>query len=570
MNPILRLLPARDWLANYQRGDLPGDVVAGLVVAIMLVPQGMAYALLAGLPAQVGLYASVLPLLAYALFGSSRTLAVGPVAIISLMVAAAAGEIAAPGSAAYLSAALLLALLSGLMLLVMGLARLGFIVNFMSHPVISGFTSAAALVIGFSQLKHLLGISLPQTHQFLDVIVAVFGQLASINPVTLVIGLGSIGLLLSAGRLARFVADPGSQAGQVLGRSGPLFAVVLFTGLVAAFGLDRSHAVAIIGEIPAGLPEFAWPGLDRGMVVQLLTSAALIALVGFLESVSVAKALASKRREIVDADRELVGLGAANIAAALTGGYPVTGGFSRSVVNFTAGANTQLAAMVTAVLVAIALLALTPLFFFLPKAVLAGIIVVAVARLVDVAPLRNAWRYNKADAAALLVTFLAVLSWGVEVGILTGIGSSLLLLLWRASRPHVAIVGRVGDSEHFRNVKRHQVRTCPQVAAVRIDESLHFANARVLEETLLGLAANSKELEHIVLICSAVNLIDSSGLETLYKLREELQDAGITLHLAEVKGPVEDRLQRTDFLEVLKPGRVFLSTDEAMRALDCV
>lgn len=570
---LKQYIPNIDWLFNYRRDDLSGDVVAGLIVAIMLVPQGMAYALLAGLPPEAGLYASILPLLLYSLFGSSRVLAVGPVAIVSLMVAAVAGDLAEIGAPQYAAIALILAFMSGAFLLVMGLVRLGFLVNFMSHPVISGFTSAAALVIGFSQLKHLLGTPIPRSHHVHEILFAAAQRLADINPTTLLIGLGSIGILLfCAGPLERILKSRkvGSTTVNVLTKSGPLFAVMLFTTLVWAFRLDTTQDVRIIGHIPVGLPPLTPIPWDGKLWWDLLPAAFLISVVGFIESVSVAKSLASKRRQRIDANRELVGLGAANVGAAFSGGYPVTGGFSRSVVNFTAGANTPLSSVCTAALVLLTVLILTPLFYYLPNAVLGSVIIVAVFQLLDIKTLRHTWRYNRADAVALLMTFIAVLTVGVELGIVFGIIASLLMYLWRTSRPHVAIVGRVGNTEHFRNIDRHDVRTCEHVLTMRIDESLYFANTRFLEDTVLRYVSENPELEHVVLICSAINFIDASALETLYDLIAELRDGKVVLHLSEVKGPVEDRLRRTDFLDELKPGKIFLSTDEAMRALNCV
>ena len=566
-----RNLPMPDWLVGYRRTDLAGDMTAGIITAIMLVPQGMAYALLAGLPPQVGLYASIVPLVLYAMLGSSRTLAVGPVALVSLLVASSAGAIADQGSEAYHQVALTLAFLVGLLSVLFGLLRAGFLVNFLSHPVISGFTSAAALVIGFSQLRHLLGIDIPRTHNIAEILANAFEARGEVGVSTVGIGVAAIALLLVArGPLTRALTRVGlpAQSAQSVARAGPLFMVILTTLTVGILGLDTQAGVKTVGAIPAGLPPLSGPTLTLDLLQDLLPAAFLIAFVGFLESVSVAKALASKRRQKIDANRELIGLGSANLGAAFTGGYPVTGGFSRSSVNFEAGANTPLASIITALFVALTVLLLTPLFYHLPKAALAAIIIVAVSGLIDLRTLRTAWAYNKADAISLVATFAAVLVLGVEPGIVAGIIVSLGLFLWRTAEPHFAIVGRVGTSEHFRNIKRHDVRTCPRILAIRIDESLYFANARFLETTILAEVAERRELEHVVLICSAVNVIDTSALESLHTLIHELRDAGVTLHLAEVKGPVMDRLRRTDLLDQLKPGRVFLSTHEAMETLE--
>ncbi len=564
--------PALTWLRHYQRADLVGDLTAGVIVAIMLVPQGMAYALLAGLPPKVGLYASIVPLVIYGLLGTSRTLAVGPVAIVSLLVAAGITPLAEPGSALYVQLALTLALLVGVLQMGMGLIRLGFLINFLSHPVIAGFTSAAAIVIGLSQLKHLLGLTAPRTQHVHELLLYLMQHIGQSNGVTVAIGVGSIAILLYFKYgLENQLRHWGVPARLIipLAKSAPLIVVLLGTGLVGWLALDTRAGVQIVGEVPAGLPPLSIPLVDLKSWRLLLPTALAISFVGYMESISVAKALASKRRQKVDADQELVALGAANLGAAFTGGYPVTGGFSRSVVNFAAGANTGLASILTAGLITLTVVYLTPAFYYLPKAVLAAIIVVAVVSLIDVKTLRHVWHYNKADAASMLITFAAVLGIGVETGILVGVVASLVLYLWRTSRPHMAVVGRVGQSEHFRNVLRHPVTTCPHVLAVRVDESLYFANTKYLEDQLLALIAERPDVRHLVLICSAVNFIDASALETLEELVHELCDAGVELWLAEVKGPVMDRLEAIGFVDIIGQDHVFLSTHEAMVALDC-
>lgn len=567
---VRRFVPILDWLPRYAKADLPGDLIAGGIVAVMLVPQAMAYAMLAGLPPQIGLYASLLPLVAYGALGSSRALAVGPVAIASLMTASALGAIAEAGSADYVAAALVLAALSGLILLAMGIARLGVLVNFLSHPVISGFTSAAALVIAVSQLKHFLGIEVARGEGFAAAITGVARAIPQTNIATALLGAGAVAILVLSRRpLAKLLGGLGLSPAMIAPatKMGPLVAVFLTALAVWSLGLADAFGVDIVGTIPAGLPPVGVPRLDPALWAELFPAALLISAIGFLESVSVAKALASKRRQKIDADQELLALGTANLAASVTGGYPVAGGFGRSSVNFAAGANTPLASLITAALMALTLLLLTPLFFYLPRTVLAAIIIVAVLDLIDVRTFRDAWRYNKADAVSLAATFVSVLAAGVEAGIVFGLAVSIALYLWRTSRPHLAVVGRVGDTEHFRNVRRHTVHTTPGVHVVRIDESLYFANAGYLEDQLLGAVADDKTIQHVVLVCSAVNFIDASALETLESTIIGLRDAGVTLHLAEVKGPVADRLQRTAFLDHLKPGSVFLSTHEAVRTL---
>ena len=569
---LTQYLPFLDWLVHYRRDDLVGDLLAGLIVTIMLVPQGMAYALLAGLPPQVGLYASIVPLVIYGLLGTSRTLAVGPVAIVSLLVASGISPLAAQGSAEYIQLALTLAFLVAIIQFVMGLVRLGFLVNFLSHPVLAGFTSAAAIVIGFSQLKHVLGYSVPRTEYFYESVLYTVGHLFETNLIALSIGLGSVLVLVYfKNGLSKQLKKTGLRESVVipLSKSGPLVVVILGTLLVWAFNLHTSVGLSLVGEVPAGLPPVTLPLFNLDIWQLLLPTALAIGFVGYMESISVAKSLASKRRQKVDADQELIALGAANFGATLTGGYPVTGGFSRSVVNFAAGANTGLASIITAGLIAFTVIFLTPLFYFLPNAVLAAIIIVAVAGLIDVKTLKHVWRYNKADAVSLLVTFLAVLAVGVETGILVGVVAALGLFIWRSSRPHMAIVGRVGDSETYRNILRHQVKTCPHVVAIRVDESLYFANTKYLEDTILQIIADRPEVKHLVLIGIAINFIDASALETLESLIKELRDAGVELHLADIKGPVMDRLKAVGFGNYLGADHIYLSTHDAMKALGC-
>lgn len=561
------VFPILEWAPAYTRAAAADDLVAAVVVTIMLVPQSLAYAMLAGLPPSVGLYASILPLVAYAVFGTSRTLAVGPVAVVSLMTAAAVGKVAAPGSEAYLVAATTLALLSGLVLLAMAVLRLGFLANFLSHPVISGFITASGILIAASQARHILGV--PGDGDTLPGIAAALARSAGeTNPYTLAVGAVSLVFLL----WVRTGLKPltvrlgfGPRAADMIGRAGPLAAIAGAIGAVHAFGL-AGHGVRLVGAIPPGLPPFAVPSFDAGLWIELLPAAMLISLVGFVESVSVAQTLAARRRERIGPNNELAGLGAANVAAALSGGYPVTGGFARSMVNFDAGATTPLAGVFTAVGILAATLVMTPLFASLPQAVLAATIIVAVLSLVDIGSIRRTFRYSRADFAAQIVTIVLVLTVGVEAGILTGVALSLLLFLWRTSRPHVAVVGRVPGTEHFRNVRRHRVETQPDLLSIRIDESLYFANARFLEDTIYDAVAAQPAIRNVVMMCSAVNMIDSSALESLEAIAHRLRSAGVTLHLSEVKGPVMDALKRSDFFDHFT-GRVFLTQHEAAKAL---
>ncbi|WP_313027453.1 SulP family inorganic anion transporter [Pseudomonas lopnurensis] len=563
-----RYLPCLTWASRYDRGAAVRDSLAALIVTLMLIPQSLAYAMLAGLPPVTGLYASILPLVAYTLFGTSRTLAVGPVAVVSLMTAAALGPLFATGSAEYAGAALLLALLSGVVLLSMALLRLGFLANFLSHPVISGFVSASGMLIALGQLEHILGIAV-EGENALELLPGLIVGLPHTHPPTLAIGASSLLLLfLVRSRLGNWLERRGvsTRAASNLTRIGPVIALLLATAVVGGLQL-ADNGVRVVGEVPRGLPSFQLPVLDPALLLQLLPAAVLISLVGFVESVSVAQTLAAKRRQRIEPNRELVALGSANVAAALTGGLPVTGGFSRSIVNFDAGAQTPLAGALTAMGIAITVLFFTPLFRNLPHAVLAATIIVAVLSLVDLAALRRTWRYSRQDAAAMAATMLGVLLVGVESGILLGVGLSLLLFLWRTSLPHIAVVGQLPGSEHFRNIERFSVVQSPKVLSIRVDESLYFPNARYLEDRVAELVGQRPQAEHLVLMCPGVNLIDASALESLEAIATRLHAAGVQLHLSEVKGPVMDRLRRAEFLDHFG-GQVFLSQYQALLALD--
>ncbi len=557
-----------DWLSQYSRRQAGGDLVAGLIVTVMLIPQSLAYAMLAGLPPQMGLYASILPLIAYAALGSSMTLAVGPVAVASLMTAHALAPIATPGSPDYITGAMLLAAMSGLMLLALGLLRFGFLAHFLSHPVISGFITGSALLIALTQLGPLLGIRLPSGTLW-EVVPALIARLPEFNPATLTLGAVALALLVFARRwlpgLLVHVGLSASAAGMAA-RLMPMLVVLLSIAVVSGLDLHAAQRVAVVGDIPAGLPNLGLVMPDLDLVQALWLPALLISLVGFVESVSVAQSLALRRQQRIRPDRELLGLGAANLASAVSGGYPVTGGFARSVVNFSAGAQTPLAGVVSAVLMAIVLLGFTSVFETLPHAVLAATIIVAVLGLVDLGTLKRAWCHDRADGVAGLATAAGVLLWGVEPGIVLGVGLSLASFLWRASRPHMAVIGRVPGTEHYRNVHRHQVQTHPAVLAMRVDETLFFGNIQALEDEVLAQLARAPDVRHVLLVLSAVNHIDSTAVEALAELRRALRQRNIVLNLAEVKGPVMDRLARNDFLNGLE-NPVYLSTHQAMEAL---
>lgn len=567
---LLRLLPSLpilEWGRRYDRDTLVSDLVAAIIVTMMLIPQSLAYALLAGLPPEIGLYASVAPLLLYAVFGTSRVLAVGPVAVVSLMTAAAIGEHAVAGSPQYWAVAITLAFLSGVMLLIMGVLRLGFLANFLSHPVISGFISASGLLIAASQLKTLLGVK-AEGHNVIDLAQALISQLPNIHVLTLVVGVlataflfwvrkGLKPLLIRVGLNAR-LAD-------VLAKAGPVAAIAV-TALLAWILDWKGQGLRLVGGVPQGLPPLTLPLRDLALWQSLAMPALLISVVGFVESVSVGQTLAAKRRQRIEPNQELVALGASNLSAAFTGGFPVTGGFARSVVNFDAGAQTPAAGVYTALGITLASLFLTPALYFLPQATLSATIIVAVLSLVDLGMLKRTWAYSRTDFLAALATLLMTLVQGVEVGLVVGVAVSLVLFLYRTSRPHIAEVGQVPGTEHFRNVLRHHVATSPRLVSLRVDESLYFANARALEDRINDLVAERPALKHVVLQCSAINDIDASALESLEAIDHRLRDAGLRLHLSEVKGPVMDRLQATEFVARLS-GKIYLSHYQAIAQL---
>jgi SulP family sulfate permease len=564
---MLPTLPILDWGSRYRRETLTSDLGAALIVTVMLIPQSLAYALLAGLPPEVGLYASVAPLVFYAIFGTSRVLAVGPVAVVSLMTAAAIGEHASSGAPQYWAFAITLAFMSGLILLLMGLMRLGFLANFLSHPVISGFISASGLLIATSQLKTLMGIK-ADGHHFSELVAALVQQAPNTHWLTLAMGLSATAFLfwVRKGLKPLLVRGGlGHKTADVIAKAGPVAAIGLSTLLTWGLGW-HTQGLKIVGSVPQGFPPLTLPIWDWALWQELAVPALLISVVGFVESVSVGQTLAAKRRQRIEPDQELVALGASNLSAALTGGFPVTGGFARSVVNFDAGAQTPAAGIYTAVGITLASLFLTPVLFYLPQAVLAATIIVAVLSLIDLQIFRQTWEFSKTDFIALATTLLATLLKGVETGLVTGVALSLALFLFRASRPHIAAVGLVPGTEYFRNVLRHQVLVSPRLVCLRIDASLFFANARGVEDRINAEVASHPGLEHVLLQCSAINDIDASALESLEAIASRLKESGIALHFSEIKGPVMDKLRTTQLIQQLH-GRVFLTNFQAIQAL---
>lgn len=551
---LVTIFPCIDWMKSYQKNDLISDVLAAIIVTVMLIPQSLAYSLLAGLPAQVGLYASMLPLIAYAIFGTSKTLSVGPVAIASLMTAAVIHNISSQHTASPITIAIILAFLSGTFLILMGIFRFGFIANLLSHPVISGFITASGIIIALSQVKHILGIH-SQGDNLIDLLSSLSLSISDTNITTLSVGMAALFFLFASKR------SPYKLFTKLL----PVIIVIVTTLIAYTFDLSEK-GLALVGFIPAGIPSIQVPEINTRLWVDLLVPAILISIIGYVESVSIGKTLASRRRQKIMPDQELIGLGAANIASSVSGGFPVTGGFSRSVVNFDSGAVTQAASVYTAIGIGVATLTLTDLLAFLPHATLAATIIVAVLGLVDLSILRKAWHYSLSDFAAVFLTMSTTLLLGVEIGVMCGVITSIALHLYKTSKPHIAEVGEVTGTEHFRNVKRHHVDTHPSILSLRVDESLYFVNASYLEDEIFKNIEAKKEVKHLILMCTAINEIDISALDVLESVNQQLKDLGISFNLSEVKGPVMDILKKSSFLKELN-GQVFMSQHIAVASI---
>lgn len=549
---IKQYLPILNWIKQYQRVDFKSDLNAGMTTAVMLVPQAMAYAMLAGLPPIMGLYASTIPLFIYAVFGTSRQLAVGPVAIISIMTAASVSAVAESGTDAYVTYAIALALMVGIIQFAMGAARFGFLVNFLSHPVITGFTSAAALIIGFSQLKHLMGIDIQRTHLIHEILLNAWNKISETNLITLSIGVLSIVALLA------------------LKKWKPLFPgalVVVITSTLSVWFFDlHEYGVKIVGDVPAGLPLPSLPAFNWEMASTLIPAAIAISMVSFMESISVAKAIARKKKYNIDANQELIGLGLANIVASLFKGFPVTGGFSRTAVNNQAGAKTNIATIITASVIIVVLLFLTPLFYYLPKAVLAAIIMTAVYTLIDFAEVKHLYQVKRTDLALLTLTFFGTLSLGIEEGIILGVAASLLWFVVKTTRPHSAILGRLPNTKIYRNVKNHpEAEIDDGVLILRVDAQFYFGNVNFLKEfisTEISNCVNSPKV--IVIEAASINQLDSSADASLQEIKEDLNERGIDLFFANVKGPVMEVMQKSGFDKLLGKDHFFMDLHSAV------
>ncbi|MBD3616584.1 MAG: solute carrier family 26 protein [Gracilimonas sp.] len=551
---ITKYIPILDWIKSYSGDDAKGDINAGITVGIMLIPQGMAYAMLAGLPPIYGLYASIVPLILYAVFGTSRQLAVGPVAMVSLLVLAGVGEIADVGSDRFIQLAIMTAMGVGVFQLLMGVFRMGFLVNFLSHPVLSGFTSAAALIIGGSQLKNLLGIDIPRTNYVHEILINAFQKINEIDPFTAAIGIGSIATIILIRKWKRTFPSA-------------LVVVGLGTLVTYVFGLNES-GVAIVGDIPRGLPSFKFTSMSWADIELLLPTILVISLVGYMESIAVAKAIANKHGYKVDPNQELIGLGVANIGGALFQSYPTTGGFSRTAVNDQAGSRTGMASIVSAVIIALTVLFLTPLFYYLPSAVLAAIIMVAVAGLFDTHEMRHLWKTDRKDLALLVITFIATLSLGIEEGIAVGVLISLGLVIYSSTKPHSTELGRLGETKNFRNVKRYkEAKTEEEILIYRFDSQLYFANVEYFRDTIDSLIAEKGDkLNLVILDASAMNNIDSTGVHALQELIKDLKDRDIELYFAGAIGPVRDKLKVSGITEGLSISNFYFDVADAMEA----
>ncbi|MAO63908.1 MAG: sodium-independent anion transporter [Balneola sp.] len=551
---ITKYIPILDWIKSYSGDEAKGDLNAGITVGIMLIPQGMAYAMLAGLPPIYGLYASIVPLILYAIFGTSRQLAVGPVAMVSLLVLAGVGEVAEVGSDRFIQLAIMTAMGVGLFQFFMGVFRMGFLVNFLSHPVLSGFTSAAALIIGGSQVKSILGIDIPRTNYVHEIVMNTIQKASEIDPFTALIGFGSIATIILLRKWKKTFPSA-------------LVVVGLGTLVTYFFSLHES-GVAIVGQVPEGLPSFKLTEFSWADFEVIFPTILVISLVGYMESIAVAKAIANKHGYKVDANQELIGLGVANIGGALFQSYPTTGGFSRTAVNDQAGSKTGMASIISAMIIALTVLFLTPLFYYLPKAVLGAIIIVAVAGLFDLHEMKYLWKTDKKDLAMLLATFIATLTLGIEEGIAIGVLLSLVMVIYNSTKPHSTELGRLGESKNFRNVNRYkEAKTEEEILVFRFDSELYFANVEHFRSSIDALVDQKGEnLKLVVLDASAINSVDSTGVHALEELIKDLSEQGVELYFAGAIGPVRDKLKVAGITDGLSITNFYFDVASAIEA----
>ena len=551
----MSIFPALKWLKTYHPTHFKADVVAALIVLAMLVPQGMAYAMLAGLPPVMGIYASILPMIIYAFTGSSTTLSIGPVAIISMMVFSALQPLFAVGSTAYIEAACLLAIMVGIISLILGLFRFGFLIQLISHPVIKSFIIASALLIALGQFKFLLDIPL-QTNNIPEFIGSLVNNFHHISFLSMGVSLAAISILVFLPKWVR---------SDFLNKTIPLLLVLSSIIVVYAFSLDQ-HGLKTVGIIPTGLPSFHFPTWNFDLVQKLLPSAFIIAMISFVESLAIAQATALQKRDDLNSNQELIALGLANIAAGINMGFAVSGSLSRTVVNSDAGAKTPMSGVMSSLLMIAVSLYFTSFFQNLPLTILAATIFVSIWKLVTFLPFFETWKYSKADGLAMWATFFGVTCIDISTGLVIGIILTFILLLWRISRPHIAVIGLVEGTQHFRNVSRYDVLTTETIASFRIDENLNFFNAHVLKGYIITELSHNPQIQHVVINCSSISNIDLSAVEMLEDLNRELLQLGIQLHLSEVKSPVMDRLNSSRLINMLS-GKIFLSHYQAIQTL---
>ena len=550
-------LPILEWLSSYKQKQFKGDTIAGLTVGIMLIPQGMAYAMIAGLDPIYGLYASIIPLIIYAIFGTSRQLAVGPVAMVSLLVASGVGTIATAGTETYLLLALTLALMVGVIQFLLGIFKLGFLVNFLSHPVISGFTSAAALIIGLSQLKHLIGVNLPRSHHVHEIILNTIENFSIINWATFAVGIGGIVLIKGAKQYLKKIP-------------GPLLAVVF--GILVTYFLNLTEqGVKIVGDIPTGLPHLSMPSFNPEHLQTLFPIALTIALVSFMESIAVAKAIQAKHKDYkIIPNQELIALGLANIGGSFFQSYPTTGGFSRTAVNDQSGAKTGMASIISAALIALTLLFLTPLFYFLPKAILASVIMVAVFGLIDIKEAKHLWIADRRDFWMLVATFVGTLTLGIEQGILIGVTLSLAMVIYQTTKPHIAILGKIPNKPHYKNLDRFDyLEDRSDILIMRFDARLYFANVNYFKESIETAIENKGQtLKVFILDADSINSLDSSGVHAIEEIISYCEDKKILFYLVGAKGPVRDVLNKTHLLDKIGNQHSFIRIQHAVNYFD--
>ena len=551
----MSIFPALKWLKTYHPRHFKADVVAALIVLAMLVPQGMAYAMLAGLPPVMGIYASILPMIIYAFTGSSTTLSIGPVAIISMMVFSALQPLFAVGSTAYIEAACLLAIMVGIISLILGLFRFGFLIQLISHPVIKSFIIASALLIALGQFKFLLDIPL-QTNNIPEFIGSLVINFHHISFLSMGVSLAAISILVFLPKWVR---------SDFLNKTIPLLLVLSSIIVVYAFSLDQ-HGLKTVGIIPTGLPSFHFPTWNLDLVQKLLPSAFMIAMISFVESLAIAQATALQKRDDLNSNQELIALGLANIAAGINMGFAVSGSLSRTVVNSDAGAKTPMSGVMSSLLMIAVSLYFTSFFQNLPLTILAATIFVSIWKLISFLPFFETWKYSKADGLAMWATFFGVTCIDISTGLVIGIILTFILLLWRISRPHIAVIGLVEGTQHFRNVSRYDVLTTETIASFRIDENLNFLNAHVLKGYIITELSHNPQIQHVVINCSSISNIDLSAVEMLEDLNRELLQLGIQLHLSEVKSPVMDRLNSSRLINMLS-GKIFLSHYQAIQTL---